>query len=192
MPLRHRNLEFFAKEGGLPMEELLRLERDFFARDVLEVAPDLLGKLVVHRTEHGILRLRITETEAYRGEQDTACHAHRGRTRRTETLYGPPGTLYVYLCYGIHWMLNLVTGREGQPQAVLVRACLTAQGPGRLTKALQVTGALNGQDAARSSELWLEDDGMRCRVKTAPRVGIGYASPEDRQRPWRFILESTD
>lgn len=153
MPLRHSNLEFFTKEGGLPMEELLRLERDFFARDVLEVAPDLLGKLVVHRTEHGILRLRITETEAYRGEQDTACHAHRGRTRRTETLYGPPGTLYVYLCYGIHWMLNLVTGREGQPQAVLVRACLTAQGPGRLTKALQVTGALNGQDAARSSEL---------------------------------------
>ena len=155
------------------MEELLRLERDFFARDVLEVAPDLLGKLVVHRTEHGSLRLRLTETEAYRGEQDTACHAHRGRTRRTETLYGPPGTLYVYLCYGIHWMLNLVTGREGQPQAALVRACLTAEGPGKLTKALQITGTLNGQDAVSSPELKLEDDGLRCRVAGAQRVGIG-------------------
>ena len=138
------------------------------------------------------MRLRISEAEAYRGEQDTACHAHLGRTRRTEVLYGPPGTLYVYLCYGIHWMLNVVTGREGQPQAALVRACLTAEGPGKLTKALQITGTLNGQDAVSSPELWLEDDGLRCRVAGAPRVGIGYASPEDRQRPWRFILESTD
>ena len=77
------------------MGELLRLTRDFFARDVLEVAPDLPGKLIAHRTQNGILRLRISEAEAYRGEQDTACHAHRGRTRRTEVLYGPPGTLYV-------------------------------------------------------------------------------------------------
>ena len=151
------------------MGELLRLTRDFFARDVLEVAPDLPGKLIAHRTQNGILRLRISEAEAYRGEQDTACHAHRGRTRRTEVLYGPPGTLYVYLCYGIHWMLNVVTGRE-------------------LTKALQITGTLNGQDAVSSPELWLEDDGLRCRVAGAPRVGIGYASPEDRERLWRFVL----
>ncbi len=170
------------------MGELLRLTRDFFARDVLEVAPDLPGKLIAHRTQNGILRLRISEAEAYRGEQDTACHAHRGRTRRTEVLYGPPGTLYVYLCYGIHWMLNVVTGREGQPQAALVRACLTAEGPGKLTKALQITGTLNGQDAVSSPELWLEDDGLRCRVAGAPRVGIGYASPEDRERLWRFVL----
>ena len=106
------------------MGETSRLERDFFSRDVLEVAPDLVGKLVAHRVGDEILRLRISETEAYRGEEDTACHAHRGRTKRTDILYRQPGTIYLYLCYGIHWLLNLVTGEEEQPQAVLVRACL--------------------------------------------------------------------
>ena len=171
------------------MGETSRLERDFFSRDVLEVAPDLVGKLVAHRVGDEILRLRISETEAYRGEEDTACHAHRGRTKRTDILYRQPGTISLYLCYGIHWLLNLVTGEEEQPQAVLVRACLKAPGPGRLTRALQLTGDLNGHDATRSSELWLEDDGARFSLKTAPRVGIGYASPEDQAQPWRFLLD---
>ena len=99
-------------------------DREFFRRDVLCVAPDLVGRILVRRLPDGtLLRARITETEAYRGEQDTACHASRGRTQRTEVLYHDGGTIYVYLCYGMHWMLNIVTGHADEPQAVLIRAC---------------------------------------------------------------------
>ena len=113
-----------------------KLSYEFYHRPCLEVARDLVGKVLVH----GELRLRITETEAYCGVEDTACHAHKGRTKRTEVLYGKAGTAYVYLCYGIHWLLNIVTGEEEQPQAVLIRACVDAHGPGRLTKKLSITG----------------------------------------------------
>ena len=93
-------------------------DREFFRRDVLCVAPELVGRILVRRLPDGtLLRARITETEAYRGEQDTACHASRGRTRRTEVLYHDGGTIYVYLCYGMHWMLNIVTGHADEPQA---------------------------------------------------------------------------
>ena len=166
-----------------------RLERAFFSRDCLEVAPDLVGKLLACRQENGqVLRLRISETEAYRGETDTACHASRGRTKRTEVLYMGPGTIYVYLCYGVHWLLNVITGQVDQPQGVLIRACVEADGPGKLTKRLGITGALNRQDITRSGDLWLEDDGFRCRVLTDKRVGIGYAAQEDQDRLWRFKL----
>ena len=171
------------------MGEAHRLGKSFFARDALEVAPDLLGKLVVHRAGDETLRLRITETEAYCGEEDTACHAHRGRTRRTEPLYQSPGTIYLYLCYGIHWMFNIVTGEEGCPQGVLIRAAKEAVGPGRLTKALRLTGELCGENVEDCETLWVEDDGFRGRVDTAPRVGIAYASEDDRERLWRFILK---
>lgn len=166
------------------------LTPEFFAGECPEVSAALVGKLLCHRLPDGtVRRLRITETEAYCGEQDTACHAHRGRTKRTEVLYGSPGTLYVYLCYGIHWMLNIVTGETGRPQAVLIRACEGAEGPGRLTKALGITGELNRYRLSdESGPLWLEDDGHPCSVTTAPRVGIGYASPEDQARHWRYIL----
>lgn len=167
----------------------MRLGRDFFQRDCLEVAPDLVGKLLVRRLPDGTeLRLRITETEAYRGEEDTACHAHHGRTRRTEQLYRQGGTIYIYLCYGIHWLLNFVTGAEGQPQAVLIRACEGFPGPGRLTKRLEITGALNGLNAVDCPDLYLEDDGQRFELLTDRRVGIGYASQEDQDRLWRFKL----
>ncbi|MBQ9979978.1 MAG: DNA-3-methyladenine glycosylase [Oscillospiraceae bacterium] len=162
-------------------------DKNFFRRDVLQVAPELVGKVLVRHTPEGDIRLRITETEAYRGEEDTACHAHKGRTKRTETLYMDGGTVYVYLCYGIHWMLNVVTGIEEQPQAVLIRACEAANGPGKLTKALQIDKSFNALEICCCSELWLEDDGFIAEIKTAPRVGIGYASPEDISRPWRFI-----
>jgi DNA-3-methyladenine glycosylase len=167
----------------------MRLGRDFFHRDCLEVAPDLVGKLLVRRLPDGTeLRLRITETEVYRGEADTACHAHRGRTKRTEQLYRQGGVIYVYLCYGIHWLLNLITGEEGQPQGVLIRACEGFPGPGRLTRRLEITGALNGLDAADCRDLFVEDDGMRFEILTDKRVGIGYASQEDQDRLWRFKM----
>ena len=123
-------------------------DREFFRRDVLCVAPELVGRILVRRLPDGtLLRARITETEAYRGEQDTACHASRGRTRRTEVLYHDGGTIYVYLCYGMHWMLNIVTGHADEPQAVLIRACADgANGPGKLTRRLQIDKAFNDGD----------------------------------------------
>lgn len=162
-----------------------RLTYAFFHRPCLEVARELVGKLLVVNGK----RFRISETEAYCGEADTACHAHKGKTKRTEVLYADAGNLYIYLCYGIHWLLNIVTGEPGQPEAVLIRACLEAPGPGKLTKALGITGTLNRESAVSSPELWIEDDGFSCEVETAKRVGIGYASQEDQDRLWRFQLK---
>lgn len=164
------------------------LKYDFYHRPCLEVARDLVGKWLVRHLPSGeILRLRISETEAYWGEADTACHAHKGRTKRTEVLYADAGTIYIYLCYGVHWLLNVVTGDAENPQAVLIRACVDAPGPGRLTKALSITGELNRRSIC-GDELWIEDDGMPCEVVTDKRVGIGYASQEDQDRLWRFKL----
>ena len=166
-----------------------KLDYDFFHRPCLTVAQDLVGKVLVHRLPDGTCgRLRISETEAYCGEEDTACHAHKGRTKRTEVLYADAGTIYVYLCYGIHWLLNIVTGDAEDPQAVLIRACVDANGPGKLTKALQITGDLN-RGSIFGEELWIEDDGFPCEVRTDKRVGIGYASQEDQDRLWRFIMK---
>ena len=164
-----------------------RLDYDFYHRPCLQVAKDLVGKVLVHKTTDGELRLRISETECYCGEADTACHAHKGRTKRTEVLYAKAGTIYVYLCYGMHWLLNIVTGEEEAPEAVLIRACVEAGGPGKLTKALQITGELN-RHSILGDVLWIEDDGMACSVQTDKRVGIGYASQEDQNRQWRFIM----
>lgn len=166
-----------------------RLEYEFFHRPCLEVARDLVGKVLVHRLDDQELRLRISETEAYCGEADTACHAHKGRTKRTEVLYADAGTVYIYLCYGVHWLLNIVTGDAEDPQAVLIRACVDAPGPGRLTKAMKINGALNRSSVCQGDALWIEDDGLSCNVTTAKRVGIGYASQEDQDKPWRFIMQ---
>lgn len=165
------------------------IEREFFQRDRLIVAPELVGKLLVFRTEKGIIRQRITETEAYGTENDTACHAHRGRTPRNEVLYMEGGIVYVYLCYGVHWLLNVITGEKESPQGVLIRACEGAPGPGRLTKAAGINGSLNRLYFSEESGIWFEDDGFECEVTTGKRVGIGYASQEDQDRQWRFILK---
>lgn len=162
----------------------MRLTQEFFHRPCLEVARDLVGKVLVC----GDKRLRISETESYCGEADTACHAHKGKTRRTEVMYAEAGTIYVYLCYGMHWMLNIVTGEEDAPEAVLIRACLEANGPGKLTKALGITGEFNRQHIYRQDVLYIEDDGFHCEIATDKRVGIGYATQEDQDRLWRFKM----
>ena len=162
-----------------------RLSYDFFHRPCPEVARDLVGKVLVH----GDKQLRISETECYCGENDTACHASKGRTERTEVMYREAGTVYIYLCYGMHWMLNIVTGEEGFPEAVLIRACVEAGGPGKLTKALGITGQLNRSNVVTSEALWIADDGFRCAVETDKRVGIGYAAQEDQDRLWRFKIK---
>ena len=168
---------------------MAKLNYEFYHRPCLQVARELVGKWLVRRLPSGeVLRLRISETEAYCGEADTACHAHKGRTKRTEVLYGDAGTIYIYLCYGMHWLLNVVTGDAEDPQAVLIRACVDAPGPGRLTKALGINGALN-RGSICGDELWIEDDGQACTVVTDKRVGIGYASQEDQDRLWRFKLK---
>lgn len=166
---------------------MAKLPYKFYHRPCPEVARDLVGKLLVRATEDGPVKLRITETECYCGEEDTACHASRGRTPRTEVMYADAGTIYIYLCYGIHWMLNIVTGEKDSPQAVLIRACAEAPGPGKLTKRLGITGQLN-RGSILGKELWIEDDGFRCNIETDKRVGIGYASQEDQDRLWRFKI----
>ena len=133
----------------------------------------------------------ITEVEAYDGEHDLACHASKGRTRRTEVMYAAGGVWYVYLCYGIHEMLNLVTGRKGQPAAVLIRGLEGLNGPGRLTKALGITRVLNGSPAAKVSGLWIEDRGIVVpheNLHATARIGVDFAGPVWAQKPWRFVL----
>ncbi|HPR61825.1 MAG TPA: DNA-3-methyladenine glycosylase, partial [Prolixibacteraceae bacterium] len=117
----------------------LRLGSKFFMGDAVDIAQKLIGKTLVRRFDNGnLLRLAITETEAYRGEEDLACHASKGRTLRTEVMYWQGGVVYVYLIYGIYWMLNFVTSEQDFPAAVLVRGLEGINGPGRVGKALQL------------------------------------------------------
>lgn len=161
-----------------------RLTCEFYHRPCEVVARDLVGKVIVR----GETRLRISETEVYWGVQDTACHAHKGKTARTEVLWADAGTIYVYLCYGMHWLLNIVTGDAGDPQAVLIRACVEAPGPGKLTKKLGITKEYNRRSILETEDLWIEDDGFRCETEADTRVGIGYASAEDQARLWRYKI----
>ena len=160
----------------------MRLERDFFARDAVSVARELVGCRVVHGARSAV----ITETEAYLGTSDTACHAHKGRTKRTEVLYRDAGTLYVYLCYGMHWLMNVVTSQVDDPQCVLIRAAEGAKGPGLFTRALKIDGSLNNVSILTSPSIWIER-GAACEVSEKTRVGIGYAAAEDQARLWRFV-----
>lgn len=155
----------------------------------------LLGKFLVRRFPDGRVEARlITETEAYNGEMDQACHARAGRTKRTAPLYAAGGIWYVYLCYGIHEMLNLVVGPQDWPAAVLIRGVEGAIGPGRVTKALQINRRLNATSAVDlAGELWLEDREVkvpRRLIAATPRVGVDYAGPIWSKKHWRFHFDS--
>src|SRR5215470_14863221 len=160
----------------------------FFERPADVVARELLGKVLVRHIKGMRIALTITETEAYLGPHDLACHAARGRTARTEVLYGPPGTLYIYLVYGLHWMLNVVTGPAGYPAAVLIRGAGELSGPGKLARGLVIDGALNGRCAAPQSGLWFERGGGAQSVIATRRVGGDYAGPRWSARKLRFVL----
>ncbi len=166
------------------------LPKEYFLRPATELAPNLLGKFLCRKIENEIFKLRILETECYFGEEDTACHAHKGKTERTSIMYEAGGNAYVYLCYGIHYLLNITTGEEGHPEAVLIRGIEHSIGPGRLTKRLSINRSLNRMPLTPESGLWIEDDGARPEFITAPRVGIDYANEQDRRRLWRFIVKS--
>jgi len=166
-----------------------RLPRAFYQRDVLEVAPQLLGQHLVRMGPEGRRSTYvITETEAYRGEEDLACHASKGRTPRNEVMYGEGGHLYMYLIYGMYWMMNVVTGPAGTPQAVLFRGIREANGPGKLTRLLGVDRGFYGEDLVSSERIWIEEAGAVPEYTTAPRVGIDYAADPWKSKAWRFLM----
>lgn len=166
----------------------IRLCEEFYHRDCLEVAPDLVGKVICRRLSDGsVLRERIAETEAYRGTEDLACHAFKGRTPRTELLYRESGVIYVYLCYGMHWLMNVITGEREEPQGVLIRAGEVHNGPAKLTKYLQINKSFNGGSFVTHPDLWIEDEGFKPLVQTDVRVGIDYAGDYWKNMPWRWI-----
>jgi DNA-3-methyladenine glycosylase len=179
------------------------LPRSFYERPTLDVAGDLIGKVLVHRSRSGIAAGMIVEAEAYIGEDDPACHAAPGPTKRNEPLYGPPGVAYVYLNYGMHYLVNAVTEAKGAPAAVLIRALAPidgiplmvkrrvngkripeadlCRGPGNLTKALGISLQENRLDLT-SSRLWIEDRGLDPgRLSWGTRIGITRGA----DRPWR-------
>ncbi len=168
----------------------MKLDYDFYKLSATVLAPKLCGKILCHALLDGeILSGRITETECYFGEEDSACHAHRGMTKRNSVLYRKGGVSYVYLCYGIHSLLNVVTGAEGHPEAVLIRGIEGVPGPGRVTKALRITREENGISLVDSGVLWIEDDGASPALESLPRVGIDYADECDRERLWRYRIK---
>jgi DNA-3-methyladenine glycosylase len=187
----------------------VKLAQDFYRReDVVQVSRELLGKVLCTHLRGHLTKTVITETEAYAGVADKASHAFGGkRTNRTEPMFGPGGMAYVYLCYGIHHLFNVVTNVEGVPHAVLVRAGNPLEGvdimlerrqkpvvdhrllggPGSLAKALGITTGLTGQNL-QSDRIWIEDGGIsvsREAISTGPRVGVDYAE-EDALLPYRF------
>jgi len=187
--------------------------RDFFARPAPQVAPELLGCLLVHRWEGQRLAGVITEVEAYQGVDDQACHARAGKTARNAVMFGGPGKAYVYFTYGMHWMLNLVCEAEGLPAAVLIRAIRPVEGlevmrmlrptladkpgwlngPAKLTQALAIGREQNGVDVCSEDEgLWVEK-GISVpaeEVETTPRIGIGYAPEPWLSLPWRWVWKA--
>lgn len=168
-----------------------RLPREFYCRDVLSVAPELVGKKLVRKLSGKPLEsFIISETEAYRGTEDLACHARRGMTARNMIMFGQGGFLYMYLIYGIHWMMNVVTGEEGNPQAVLIRGLREVYGPGRLTSRLDLDNSFYGEDIVISDRIWIEDGMDKCQIGTGPRIGIDYAGEYWKDVPWRFYLQN--
>jgi len=166
-----------------------RLQREFYSRDVLEVAPELLGQRLVRIGPDGTqTTFVITETEAYRGAEDLACHASKGRTPRTKVMFGEGGHLYMYLIYGMYWMMNVVTGAEGVPQAVLFRGLREVSGPGRLTRLVGVDRSFYGEDLVSSDRIWIESAGITPAFTAGPRVGIDYAGEPWKDLAWRFLM----
>ncbi len=166
----------------------------YFKRPTLQVARSLLGKFLVRENGSGLIVGKIIDVEAYVGPEDRASHAARGRTTRTDVMFGPPGTSYVYLIYGMHHCFNVVTERDGYPAAVLVRAVEIdgelVDGPGRVCKRLEINRELNRHDLTAGALLWMEDRGLRISrsaVGAFPRIGVDYAG-EWAKKPWRFRL----
>ncbi|MEJ2166882.1 MAG: DNA-3-methyladenine glycosylase [Desulfobacterales bacterium] len=185
------------------------LNRTFFRRDTITVARELLGIRLVREFNGTVLSGIITETEAYLGANDSACHASKGQTPRNSVMFSPAGVAYVYFVYGLHFMLNIVTEQEGNPCAVLIRAVepLTGRvqmealrgkkgrhlsnGPAKLCQAMAIDRSLNGWDVTQGKLLWFESHGriISNSIHSGSRIGIDYAAPKDREAPLRFWIE---
>lgn len=171
------------------MDKAIKLKREFFIRDVLAVAPELPGKFLCVRGDEGQMeKYMITEVEAYRGEEDEACHVNRGRTARNEVMYHGGGLIYVYFIYGMYWMLNIVTAGEEVPQAVLIRGVRGFDGPGKLTRYLKIDRSYYGEDICESERIWIENHGIQVEVLRGRRIGIEYAGPPWKDIEWRFYV----
>ena len=168
----------------------MRLNKQFYQQDVITVARSLLGATLVRQFRDGEqLRLTLNEVEAYNGEEDLGCHASKGRTPRTEVMYLNGGHVYVYLIYGMYWLLNVVTGPADHPQAVLIRESKEISGPGRIGKALQLDKTFYGEDLVSSQRLWIEKSNINSvKIKESPRIGIDYAGNYWSKIPWRFTI----
>lgn len=188
------------------------LSRAYFNRPTLRVARSLLGKYLVRANGSTRIAARIIEVEAYVGPEDRASHASRGRTKRTDVMFGQPGVAYVYFIYGMHHCFNVVTEREGYPAAILIRAIEPAEGlvgvggaplagppptlidgPGRVCRYLQIDRELNRLDLTVGQNLWIEDRGERVSasaIAAYPRIGVNYAA-KWATKPWRFRLNNT-
>ncbi|EDY84391.1 DNA-3-methyladenine glycosylase subfamily [Verrucomicrobiia bacterium DG1235] len=166
---------------------------NFQSTDTVTLARNLIGKQLVTTDPNGNRQAYpITETEAYDGPDDLACHASKGRTQRTEVMFGPAGHWYVYLVYGMHEMLNLVTGPADYPAAILIRGVEGISGPGRLTKRLGIDRRFNAKPATPTTGLHLEDAPPipDSQILATPRIGVDYAGPDWSQRPYRFLLKT--
>lgn len=172
------------------MGDNFRLTEEFFLRDVLWVAPQLLGKSLVRKfDDNTVNRYIISEVEAYRGVEDRACHASKGKTARTGVMFQRGGHVYVYLIYGIYWMLNFVTGPENDASAILIRGVQGISGPGKLGRELQLDKSFYGENLWSSDRIWLEDAPVLKTFSSTKRVGIEYAGEPWKSKPWRFIKE---
>lgn len=167
------------------------LGKEFFDRSSVVVAEELLGKSLVRRSRGKAIAYMITETEAYDGPHDKASHASKGKTPRTAVMFGPSGYWYVYLIYGMYWMLNIVTDAEEYPSAVLIRGVEGIDGPGKLTRECGITKRYDGMRADEVTGLWIEDRGVvvpKERIARTARVGVGYAGPEWAEKEYRFVF----
>jgi len=195
------------------------LAQFFYQRNTLQVAEDLIGKIIVRKQGDHLLKGIIVETEAYIGKEDSACHAAKGKTKRTEIMFGEAGYAYVYFVYGMHYMFNIVTEKPAFPAAVLIRAIepvagiekmisnrnvsgknLT-NGPAKLCQALGINKSLNGINLTTGKKLWIEDQPQSAdffkqyfsspEIGRGSRIGIDYAEPKDRDAKWRFFIKKS-
>lgn len=162
----------------------------FFKSDTITLAKSLIGKWIVTNVDGVEVKAQICETEAYLGVNDSACHTYKGkRTERVEPMWQVGGTIYIYLCYGLHYLLNIVSCDVGEPEAVLIRGVVGAVGPAKTTKLLNIDKSLNGQSIVNNPKICIMDDGMKHDYTTATRVGIDYALSKDKNAKLRFILK---
>lgn len=166
----------------------MRLDRSFYEQDVLDVAPALIGKTLVHKTSTSEAQYHITEVEAYKGTEDLASHARFGKTIRNAVMFDNGGLLYVYFIYGMYWMLNIVTGKKDDPQAVLIRGVEGFSGPGKVARELGVNKSYYGMDLVNSDTMWITNQGYYPAYRQIPRHGISYASEPWKSMPWRYIM----